>query len=78
MASTDTGKNQIAERREFLHDLQDREDILNTDFSRDGLQEIYIELGDGAGFHKSLQEQAQSRGYQIEHLRGGVYLLSQR
>lgn len=78
MTSTDTGKNQIDERRGFLHDLQDRDDILNTDFSRDGLQDIYIEFGDGGGFHKSLQEQAQSHGYQIEHLRGGVYLLSQR
>lgn len=77
MDSVDVGTEQIDDRRAFLHDLQDREDIVETDFSRDGLQTIYLKFGDEAGFHKTLQERAQGLGYRIEHLCGAVYRLQQ-
>lgn len=67
----------IDERRAFLQSLQDRDEILNTDVSRDGFQVIYIEVAETAGFHKTLQEQAHRLNYSIEPLSGSVYRLSQ-
>lgn len=75
MDSLDVGTEQIDNRRAFLRNLQGRDDVVNTDFSRDGLQEMYIEFGDGVGFHRSLQERAHGLGYRIEHCCGGVYHL---
>lgn len=77
MDSVDVDNEQIDDRRAFLHDLQTHEDIVNTDFSRDGFQEIYIKLEADTGFHKTLQERARKLGYRIEHRCGCIYCLSQ-
>lgn len=67
----------IDERRAFLRTLEARDEIVNTDASRDGFQIIYVEVAETAGFHKTLQEQADRLGYRIEPLSGSVYRLRQ-
>lgn len=67
----------IDERSAFLRTLEDRDDIISTDASRDGFQVIYIEVAETVGFHNTLQEQAHRLGYNIEPLCGSVYRLSQ-
>lgn len=77
MDSNCTDESSIDDRRAFLRELQDRDDIVTTDFSRDEYQVLYIEFTGDGGFHKSLQDRARKLGYRIEHCNGSVYRLSQ-
>lgn len=67
----------IDHRRAFLRALQTHDDVVNTEFTRDGFQVIYVEFAPDTGFHASLQEEAHRLGYSIEHLNGAVYRLRQ-
>lgn len=77
MDSNCTDECSLDDRRAFLRQLRDREDVVNTDFSRDEYQVIYLEFAGDGGFNKSLQERARALGYTIEHCNGGVYRLRQ-
>jgi len=77
MDSNCADEGSIDARRAFLRELQRRDDVVNTDFSRDEYQVLYIEFAADAGFNKSLQGRARDLGYSIEPCNGGVYRLSQ-
>lgn len=77
MGSDCADEGSIDARRAFLRELQDHDEVVNTDFSRDEYQVLYIEFAGDAGFHKSLQERARDLGYSIDPCNGGVYRLSQ-
>lgn len=76
MGSNDAAHESIDERRAFLRTLQNRDDVVTTDFTRDGFQTLYVQFATDTGFHKSLQDRARELGYSIEPCNGGVYRLS--
>lgn len=78
MVRSECAPSTVEERREFHEELRERDDVVGTDFSRDGFATIFVELDRAStGFHQDLQERAARLGYGIEHLNGAVYRLEQ-
>jgi len=69
-------RSSLEDRREFLRDLDDRDDVVQTDFTRDGYRTIYAQFE--VGLHKLVQSRADRLGYDIEHLNAGIYRFSYR
>lgn len=74
MGAKDGYEEPINERRAFVRELQTRDDVLTTDYTRDRFQWLYVQFAPDAGFDKSLEEREQQLGYRIEPFSGAVYL----
>jgi hypothetical protein len=68
-------KSEVEQRRLFLRDLENRDEVVKVDFTRDGFRTIYAQIDRDAGFHRDLQERAKQAGYGVEHLNAGIYRL---
>lgn len=67
----------VEKRREFLHELQRREDVVNTDLTRDGFLTVYVRFSSPNDFPDALRERAHQLDYRYTDLGETIYCLSQ-
>jgi len=56
----------VSERRAFVRQLEDHEDVVAVDFTRDGYRRVLVEMESGTGFPGGLRREARRLGYDVE------------
>ena len=56
----------VAERGQFVKQLDAREDVVDVDFTRDGFLTVFVEVASDAAVDSGVRRMAERAGYTIE------------